>query len=301
MRTYRSGLSRFLSFCQQEHLPAFPLSESTLCRFVAYLFNQSISSSSIRLYLSALRFFQIERGGQDPSMSAMPRLCYVLRGTARQQATCVRPARLPITIDILHQLFAVWSNSPSVHEATMLWAACTLGFFGFLRAGEFTVVPNGNQALLSPADIQVDSHHNPTYLVVQLRGSKTDPFGRGHTLYIGSTRSRICPVTAVLAYLAIRPRPQGPLFLHADGSPLTRSQLIAEVWAALQGSGLDLSWYTGHSFRIGAATSAAQARLSDPLIQIPGRWRSSVFQCYLRTPASTLVSVSQAILQAQQS
>ena len=26
-------------------------------------------------------------------------------------------------------------------------------FFGFLRAGEFTVASNGNQALLSPADI----------------------------------------------------------------------------------------------------------------------------------------------------
>ena len=68
MRTYCFGLSHFLSFCQHEQLPLFPLSESTLCCFVAYLFNQTISSSSIRLYLSALRFFQIERGGQDPSM-----------------------------------------------------------------------------------------------------------------------------------------------------------------------------------------------------------------------------------------
>ena len=50
-----------------------------------------------------------------------------------------------------------------------------------------------------------------------------------------------------------------------DGSPLTRSQLIVEVQAALHGSGLDLSQYTGHSSRIGAATSAAQAGLSDLL------------------------------------
>ena len=89
MRTYHSGLSRFLLFCQHKQLPSFPLSKSTLCRFVAYLFNQSISSSSIRLYLSALHFFQIEQGGQDTSMSVMPRLCYVLCSTARQQATCV--------------------------------------------------------------------------------------------------------------------------------------------------------------------------------------------------------------------
>ena len=100
MRTYRSCLSCFLSFCQHEQLLSFPLSELTLCCFVAYLFNQSISSSSICLYLSALHFFQIEQGGQDPSMSAMPRLCYVLRGTARQQATCVhvRPVKYYCTL-----------------------------------------------------------------------------------------------------------------------------------------------------------------------------------------------------------
>ena len=129
MRTYRSGLSCFLSFCQHEKLPSFPLSKSTLCRFVAYLFNQSISSSSIHLYLSALRFFQIEQGGQDPSMLAMPQLCYVLCSTARQQATCVCPARLPTTIDILHQLFMVWSICPGGNHVMSGMYPWFFGFF----------------------------------------------------------------------------------------------------------------------------------------------------------------------------
>ena len=49
---------------------------------------------------------------------------------------------------------------------------------------------------------------------------------------------------------------------------------------------MDLAQYTGHSFRIGAATSAAQVGLSDSPIQILGRWRSSAFQHYLRTLVS---------------
>ena len=55
------------------------------------------------------------------------------------------------------------------------------------------------------------------------------------------------------AYLAIQPLSPGPLFIHDDGSPLTRSGLVSAVRAVLLGAGVDLTCYTGHSFRIGAA------------------------------------------------
>ena len=207
----------------------------TPCHFVAHLYNQHLSTSSIRLYLSALRFHQIAQGGSDPSLSTMPLLHYVIRGVARGQPMCNRPPRLPITLDILLRLFWFWSTSPARYEAIMLWAACTLGFFGFLRSGEFTVVPGGNQALVSPRDIQVDSRQDSTYVAITLHGSKTDPFGVGCTLFVGRTNSIICPVTALLAYLAIRPPSPGPLFIHDDGSPLTRSGLVSAVRAALSG------------------------------------------------------------------
>ena len=165
-----------------------------------------------------------------------------------------------------------------------------------MRSDEFIVVPDGNQALLSPSDIQVDSRQDPTYVAITLRGSKTDPFGVGCTLIIGRTNSSICPVTALLAYLAIRPPSPGPLFIHDDGSPLTRSGLVSAVCAALSGAGVDLTRYTGHSFRIGAATAAAQAGLPDSMIQTLGRWRSSAFQRYIRMPASTLLSISHTLV-----
>ena len=64
---------------------------------------------------------------------------------------------------------------PPQYDKVMLWAACTLGFFAFLRAGEFTFVPGQGQALLTPEDIRVDSHCRPTFLAVTLRGSKIGP------------------------------------------------------------------------------------------------------------------------------
>ena len=273
-----------------------PLAESTLCRFVAYLFNQSLSVSTIRLYLSALRFLQISHGGSDPSLGSYSQLHYVLRGMERTQPQRLRPRRLPITVDVLSSLFQVWSTSSDHYEATMLWAACTLGFFAFLRSGEFTLSSPSSEPVLTPSDVWVDNRADPSFLTITLRSCKTDPFGAGCTLYVGCTHSSICPVSAVLSYLAARSPSPGPLFVHQDGSPLTRSCLVAAVRAALSNSGRDLSRYNGHSFRIGAATAAAQAGLPDSLIQTLGRWRSSAFLRYIHTPPSTLLTVSHALL-----
>ena len=46
--------------------------------------------------------------------------------------------------------------------------------------------------------------------------------------------------------------------------------------------------YAGHSFRIGAATSAALARIKDRTIQLLGRWQSGAFLRYIRTPHELL-------------
>ena len=117
--------------------------------------------------------------------------------------------------------------------------------------------------MLSPTDIQVDSHVNPQCLAVHLRQSRTDPFGAGVTLYLGRTGDVLCPVSSVLAYLAIRQATPGPLFIFRDGIPLSRTHFVAAVWQVLQAAGVDTSSYTGHSFRIGAATTAAGIGLSD--------------------------------------
>ena len=274
---YRSAHRRFTSFCSAAGLVPFPLKEATVCRFVAHLFQNNLSSGTIRLYLSGLRFYQIASGGDNPCLDSCSRLHYVLRGVAQSQPVCSRPTHFPVTTEVLDLLFQAWSTQEPSFETTMLWAACTLGFYGFLRSGEFTVVQGRQQHPLTLANVRVDSRFDPNSLEVTLQHSKTDIHGRGCTLYIGRLHTSTCAVLAVLGYLAIRPATPGPLFIHRDGLPLTRAQLVSAIRSTLQISGMDISRYSGHSFRVGAATAAARAGLPDSLIQTLGRWKSSAF------------------------
>ena len=120
------------------------------------------------MYVSALRYYQIVGGFGKPPLDAASHLHYVLRGIARKQPVNGRPARLPITGDVLHLLFQAWDGNPPRYNSIMLWAACTLGFFAFLRSGEFTVTQGRDGPLLTPADVRLDSRSNPTYLTVTL-------------------------------------------------------------------------------------------------------------------------------------
>ena len=182
-------------------------------------------------------------------------------------------------------------------EATLLWAASCLGYFGFMRAGEFTMTDPKESPAIQSSDVSVDSHTYPSILRIFLRRAKTDPFGKGVYVCVGRTNSSLCPVAAILGYLAIRPPGRGPLFIFRDGTPLTRDRFVREVRAALSAAHIDHHAYSGHSFRIGAATMAAQAGLPPHLIKMLGRWSSDAYQLYIRTPRETLAAVSRTIAQ----
>ena len=59
--------------------------------------------------------------------------------------------------------------------------------------------------------------------------------------------------------------------------------------------GLEASQYAGHSFRIGAATTAAEKGIEDLLIKAMGRWKSQAYLTYLKTASDTLVKVSSSL------
>ena len=291
-RSYASAQAQFISFCSQLgklHASGSPCpaEEWTLCLFATFLANR-IQHSSIKVYLSGVHALHIEQGFPDPLANCL-RLQRVVHGIKRCQGSS-SSSRLLITDDLM---LLIWrSLDLCLPDHLMFWAACSLGYFGFLRASEFTVP---NLASFSPSlhlavqDIAVDSLSAPSCMC--FKGSKTDPFRKGAYIHIGHGQPPLCAVHSVISYLASRGDRSGPLFLFQNGQPLSRALLtdwLRQILAAANVPGN----FSSHSIRIGAATVEARNGVPDHLIQALGRWSSSAYQLYIRTPSESLAALS---------
>jgi len=254
---------------------------------------RSIKHSSIKGYLAAVRHFHI-RSGYDLDLKKYLRLQLICKGIKRAQGSSIR-IRLPITIEHLKLFFCLLAIPHTYNsDSVMIWAAMTLAFFGFLRLGELTCNKTFSPEIhISPDDITfLPSWASPKYMSVRIKISKTDPFRIGHTINIGITNRPVCPVMAMKTYLLARSTTPGPLFQYSSGTPLTKDALTSETRQLLSFSGFNPSLYAGHSYRIGAATTAASVGLPPWLIKTLGRWSSDCYERYIRCPNSLLSEVS---------
>ena len=268
---------------------ALPGSDVTLCYYAALLM-RTLRPASVRTYMSAIRNLHVEMGLEYPNQPTSL-LSRVLRGIARSSGPG-RP-RLPITTPILRQLCQRLQVSSMRHpvDQAMLQCAFTLAFYGFLRCGELTSLTFGNVAL----------DQQSFRITITLLQSKTDPDGRGTVVHVGGCTDVIsCPVTTMVRYLtAVSAESQSPrdqLLVYHNGQPLTRADVTREVRTLLPLCGItDPSSYASHSFRIGAATSAAIAGVPEHVIRHMGRWRSDAVLRYIRVEPSEVRLVSEKL------
>ena len=96
----------------------------------------------------------------------------------------------------------------------------------------------------------------------------------------------------MIHFLKIRPftSPLCPLFLIPGKLPLSKTWFNHHLKQILIKSNLSPERYSAHSFRIGAATSAANQGISSSSLQQMGRWSSSAFTSYIRPDINTVLS-----------
>ena len=193
-------------------------SESALLLFATYLANTNISYVTIKIYISAIRHSHVTTGIHSYfNLQLTPRLQQVLKGIQKNQSVTHPPkVLLPITIEIMESIKRLILRMPRTCTNSMIWAACCLAFFGFLRVSEFTIPSNSQfdeASHLCLNNISIDSKDNPKMLQILLKQSKTDPFCRGVSICLGATESNLCPAKGILPYLELRGTCTGPLFI----------------------------------------------------------------------------------------
>ena len=287
-----SHINSYDQFCKFANIPPLPVLEQSLILFATHLSNH-LSHSNITSHIAAIKYISQVRGF-DLDLTPFSRLYRLLRGIKRSQgAKFKKPLRIPITPPFLLTLGRnLWNSSYAFCDKVMLWAAMLTAFYGFLRVSEYTsshVKSYDPASTLCFADATWVSQSS---LQLHIKASKTDPFRSGVYISLHANESPLCPIKALRPFLRCHPFKSGPLFVWHDGRHLTRCGLASVLKRICPPGTRNVS---SHSFRIGAASTAAAAGHPRWLIQAMGRWTSNCFRDYIRIPKATLSAVSRSL------
>ena len=290
--TYRSAWSSYSRFCVSCHVSSLPLDQTVLLHYSTSLARR-LAYATIKVYLSGVQYYSNIQGYQI-QISHMTQLYYLLRGVRRVQGNSRRrPRRPPITVPSLYRILSyIQSQEINIADKLLYRSVVTLAFFGMLRSAEYTCCSTHTyipEDTLLVSDVTIGP--NVQSAIIVIKASKTDPFKVGTRIRIAVTNSQLCPVTSLFNFINVHPNVHGPLFTFCNGTFLTRQLMSAFVQQALP----NIVHVNTHSFRIGGATAAASAGISDSQIQILGRWSSDAYRRYLRLSDETVAQVMSRI------
>ncbi|OWA53438.1 hypothetical protein BV898_17867 [Hypsibius exemplaris] len=124
-------------------------------------------------------------------------------------------------------------------------------------------------------------------VTLYLRHSKTDAINAGKHIVLHATNPSICPVKAIRQFFSYRQHtstsPEHPFFTFSDGSFFSTSSFSQALKTFLKHIP-EPQRYSTHSFRIGAAITAAKNHTAEHVIQKAGRWKSDTYRRYIRQP-----------------
>ena len=239
--------------------------------------------------------------GLDCSEVRSPQLELLLRRYRQLYPSKKREKRHPVTFSILLRLVAAVSKlGDSTIPAPALRALLLCLFFGWHRPGEllFTGPDNTPPPLRCHVSRTAASHST-----LRLLDSKTDLFAEGCDVILPRVGGKYCPVTAIEAAMDAAPDKSlaAPIFQAADGRPVTYAAFSAILARLVVLAKLKQLHIRPHSFRIGAATTAALLGFPASTIKVLGRWRSVAYQLYTRLQPVHVGDIASAMIASAES
>ncbi len=278
LRTYERRFAQFTNFVKTTLGTSnpFPAHVRSVYSFIAHLFSLGYAPSTITSYLSAVAYFHKINDHPDPTSSFL--IKKMVQGARKMRPTA--DIRAPITPSILHRLVESTSRTTdSYYNRLLISAMYLLAFHAFLRIGEIAVSSPSRIADV----IQLSQVSLSDTLCITFKKYKHHS-GPPVVIAVPKHSGLFCPVQALANYLSFRSSQPGPLFMFPDGAPVSKSFFQKNLSLSLSFLNINSKTFKGHSFRIGAATTAAIQGQSEEQIQRMGRWKSDAFKKCIRIP-----------------
>ena len=274
------AFKEFLSSCGQAGPPA---NTNQVTMFVGHMSLAGYAPSTIETYVSAIKYYHKINGWPDPTNAFI--MTKLLEGSRRQNGR--RDTRHPLTLDLIERILPILPIiCYSGYEALLFQTSLLISFHGFMRVSEFTVDKSELGRCIQFEGVSLGCKQSHTRVQIVIPYSKTDQMGHSQTVTIMPTSDRsYCPVSLLGQFLKVRPNRAGPLFIHKDGSYLTKHQFTVILKKGIKLIGMDQGSWGTHCIRIGATTFYSSQGATPDQLRKWGRWgdKSTVFQRYIHT------------------
>lgn len=248
-RAYTEDWRDFERWCVEAGRESLPAREQTVCLYAVALMER-LKLSTITRRLAAIRDRHRRSGVPTPAGEQLQSL---MSGARRQKGTASdgKAAFTPTDLRLMCVKLQRLSTIAALRDRAML----SLGFCAALRVDEI--------ASLDLSDLRFVKKG----VLVRIRRSKTDQEGVGRDVGVfAGVRASTDPIRALKAYLKVRGKVVGALFLSRHGGRLTTAGIRMRVKAAALAAGLDAALYSCHSLRAGFVTTAAENGMPETLI-----------------------------------
>lgn len=247
-RAYRADRDALVSWGMARGVDVMPATPETVANYVGDMVEALAPTTLTRRVATWSRWHDSQGVDPNPCRSRLVR--DVLRGLRRRPST-PRQARPLSSTDLARMVVATSEDTlQGLRDRALLVVGLALG----RRRSELVA--------LNVEDLEWLPDGRSGYSVT-VRRSKTDQEGKGETVFLPETRSSLCPVAHLRAWLEAGNISTGPLFRSVDrlgnvGERLSDRSVSTIVRQASKRAGLPEGQWSGHSLRAGFVTDLAR-------------------------------------------
>lgn len=283
-KKYEILWERWVTYAKSHRMDILPARPQDIVLFFARL-SRSRCKTVCAATSAAISWFHLASGFDSPTSSPFVRT--TLAGIKRLFAS--PPRRMePLTLELIKK---VVNDQGYKLEDWQFKFYCVIAFFGFFRFSDMVH--------FKVLDVRII---NET-LIITVPRSKTDQYRAGASVYLAANVVDVfvCPVAVTRIYfqqLAAAGYGEETLVLvniKEKYKIMTNAVLLKKLRSSLKLWVKNPARFSLHSFRIGGATAAANAKVSREMIATHGRWQSQCVNRYIEQDKVSRLSVTKAM------